>query len=211
MDQQAQQLRQLVQKVRRESVISTGPPLLVVVNANAAVDLPSLLPLLQAATESHGVKIQTLSVEQSLRQGESKASEQVDWLVVNAGAGFSPDRLDVWQRASRLLLVTTTDEQAILDAYAALKLASRETALPPIELVVVDPASVASAQHAFTRLNDTCQRFLSCEIAAWTHVAMSESEWIDSDENMQELVQRLLSTLPCSVSQATQPVALPAE
>ena len=46
----------------------------------------------------------------------------IDVIVVDAGSGLTPWTRRFWLRAQLVLLVTTTDDAAVMDAYAAIKL-----------------------------------------------------------------------------------------
>jgi flagellar biosynthesis protein FlhG len=104
-----------------------------------------------------------LNQEAFIRFGEelTALSRQVDLILLDAGHGMSPwvDRL--WRIAQQILLVTTPATTAMLEAYAAVKLAQHEQLGAKLRLVVnrAGPDDASRVQAAFA---DTCQRFLAC-------------------------------------------------
>jgi flagellar biosynthesis protein FlhG len=91
---------------------------------------------------------------------------EFDWIVVDAGRGLTPWSRRFWSRAKLNVLVTTTNDAAVLDAYAVLKESAARAADLPVRLLVNQAASDAAADDVQRRLVNACQRFLSRSIPA---------------------------------------------
>lgn len=85
---------------------------------------------------------------------------QADLIVVDVGNGHTPAAQRFWQTADLVLLVTTPDSLAILDAYAAIKI-SPSDAVPAEIVTVVNrlPPDLAD-DDVQGRIERTCRRFL---------------------------------------------------
>jgi flagellar biosynthesis protein FlhG len=91
-------------------------------------------------------------------------SPQLETVVVDAGS--QPDSLarKLWHSADRVLLVTTVETAAILDAYASIKVLSDPTRSAPIELLVNRSPRESMAEEAQQRLTHACWRFLGLSL-----------------------------------------------
>jgi flagellar biosynthesis protein FlhG len=92
--------------------------------------------------------------------------------VVVIDAGNRPDPLarQLWRAADRVLLVTTVETAAIMDAYASIKLLT-DPARPASIAVVVNRAPKESlADEAQQRLAQACRRFLGLPLRSVGHV-----------------------------------------
>ena len=87
-------------------------------------------------------------------------------------AGSQPDCLarQLWQAADRVLLVTTVETAAIMNAYAAIKLLSDPTRAASIALVVNRAPRPAEAVEAQRRLAQACRRFLGLPLRGLGHL-----------------------------------------
>lgn len=90
-----------------------------------------------------------------------RAAERYDLVLIDAGAGVGPSVLGLAAACDRLLLVTTPEPTAFADAYAMLKVAGRELAGIPIELVVNETRTPQDARRIHHRLCKLARRFLS--------------------------------------------------
>jgi len=104
------------------------------------------------------------------RTGEMRGPHGVaEYVVVDAGSGVGPLARQLWQSADLILLVTTPEPLAVMDAYASIKLlASPRDASPdgppPIHTLVNRSPGRAIARQVHARLSQACLRFLGMEI-----------------------------------------------
>jgi flagellar biosynthesis protein FlhG len=92
--------------------------------------------------------------------------------VVVLDAGNTPDQAAqrLWQAADELLLVTTPNAAAIMDAYASIKLLAGRCRTEPIHLLLNQTANPTVAQDTFQRLAQACRRFLGTSLTYAGHV-----------------------------------------
>lgn len=81
-------------------------------------------------------------------------------VIIDAGAGIRPWSEPCWRAASQVMLVTTPDRVASLDAYAVTKLARSEGIQTPIGLMVNLAQDDHHAREVHGRVEATCRRFL---------------------------------------------------
>ncbi len=91
---------------------------------------------------------------------------EFDLILMDAGRGSSSWTQRLWNRAKLILLVTTPDDAAVLDAYAALKVGVADAADVPIRLLVNQSEGSLQAADAHRRMEHACQKFLSRSIPA---------------------------------------------
>ena len=87
-------------------------------------------------------------------------------LVVDAGRGLTPWTRRFWLRSRLVILVTTTEDLALIDAYALVKRGAADGIKTPIRVLANQCGSDASADDAYGRLSAACQRFLSRPVAS---------------------------------------------
>jgi flagellar biosynthesis protein FlhG len=94
---------------------------------------------------------------------------EFDVTVIDAGAGLSRMARRLWLRATLVLLVTTSDDAAVMDAYAAMKrhvVGTRDASCENIRVLANRASSDREAADAHRRLANCCQRFLRQDVAA---------------------------------------------
>jgi hypothetical protein len=92
-----------------------------------------------------------------------------DVIVVDTGAGLTRMARRLWLRAQLVVLVTTDDDAAVMDAYAAMKLhviGARDASCENIRVLVNQVENDRVADKAHWRLANCCQRFLQQDVAA---------------------------------------------
>ncbi len=94
--------------------------------------------------------------------------DELDVLLVDTGAGVSPNVLTFAAGADEQLVVTTPEPTAIADAYAVIKSIHRQTRETggdaDFRLVVNMVRSKAEALDVFERLDSVCRRFLNLRL-----------------------------------------------
>jgi flagellar biosynthesis protein FlhG len=87
-------------------------------------------------------------------------------LVVDAGSGASPWMRRFWLRAGLVIVVTTTEDLALLDSYALIKQNVGDGVGGDIRVLANQCDSDAVAGEAYRKLSNACQRFLSRSVRA---------------------------------------------
>lgn len=87
-------------------------------------------------------------------------SQQSDAILVDTGSGMNPwvDRL--WQLARQVLLISTPESEAFLDAYAAVKLSQHHRHDGKVRLLLNRTVDDWELGPLATRFEDTCTKFL---------------------------------------------------
>ena len=97
-------------------------------------------------------------------------SPRPEVVVIDAGNRPDPLARQLWQAADRVLLVTTVDTAAIMDAYAAIKLLTDPMRSASIALVVNRAPQESLANEARQRLALACRRFLGLPLRSVGYV-----------------------------------------
>lgn len=94
-----------------------------------------------------------------------KIRQYTDILIIDTGAGLSPNVLDFLQYADEVLLVSTPEPTSMADAYGIVKaLNQREGVYPEMSLVVNRCASSKEAAGVASRMKTVTSQFLHREI-----------------------------------------------
>jgi len=91
-------------------------------------------------------------------------TEENDLILIDTGAGISRSIVDLCTCAGEVLVVTTPEPTAIVDAYAMLKVFSQTIQAPKCWLVVNQAQSRGEAQQVMGRMRGLARQFLSIEI-----------------------------------------------
>jgi flagellar biosynthesis protein FlhG len=108
----------------------------------------------------------TRHAQQRLLAELESLRDSVDLLVIDAGTGLTPWARRFWLRAQLVLLVTTADDAALMDTYAAIKLNADDTSHANVRVLVNQSVNDRVAADAHRRLTKCCHRFLSRTIPA---------------------------------------------
>ncbi len=96
--------------------------------------------------------------------------ERFDVIVIDAGNGVNRATAERWQTSDVVVLLTTTDQPSIMDAYAAVKHSgTKEMSIPVHCLVNMSPDDEA-AGNVFGRLQRSCRRFLGIRLEDAGHL-----------------------------------------
>jgi flagellar biosynthesis protein FlhG len=89
---------------------------------------------------------------------------EADVLLVDTGAGISPNTLGFVVAADQQLVVTTPEPTAVTDAYAVIKTAARQRSDLDVRVLVNMAKDSAEAKAVFARLREVCRRFLDLPV-----------------------------------------------
>jgi flagellar biosynthesis protein FlhG len=78
--------------------------------------------------------------------------QRTDIILIDTGAGISPNVLAFTRAADHVLVVTTPEPTAITDAYAVIKVISRDVSDRRISLLVNQTRSLAEARIVYDRI-----------------------------------------------------------
>jgi flagellar biosynthesis protein FlhG len=86
--------------------------------------------------------------------------EHAEYVFVDSGNGTSVVAQSLWRFADQVLTVTTPDTVSVMDTYAVIKSLVDSRRTPRMLSLVNQTANPGVASDVFTRLQQSCQRFL---------------------------------------------------
>lgn len=127
---------------------------------------------------------------------------QADLIVLDAGSGASPWVERLWKAAHQVLLVTSPEPVAVMDSYAAIKLAPWGDIDGKVRLVVNQCDDLEFAQNVGHRFSATCRRFLGIHVEEPAAVASRGTESRNT-ERFKKSVRTLAADVISSVRVVT--------
>jgi flagellar biosynthesis protein FlhG len=109
-----------------------------------------------------------------LIQALGELEEQTDIILIDTGAGISPNVLSFTRAADHVLVVTTPEPTAITDAYAVIKVISREDMNRRMSLLVNQARTPTEARVVYERIAKVAKQFLGMSIYDAGYVAWDE-------------------------------------
>jgi flagellar biosynthesis protein FlhG len=107
---------------------------------------------------------------------------EVDVIIIDTGAGISPNVLAFTRTADHVLVVTTPEPTAITDAYAVIKVLSRDGDDRRMSLLVNQVKSSAEAKVVHDRIAKVARQFLN--------VTVYDAGFVLADEQVQSAVRK---------------------
>ncbi|HEX2972758.1 MAG TPA: MinD/ParA family protein [Tepidisphaeraceae bacterium] len=101
---------------------------------------------------------------QRLVDALAEVEQQADVILIDTGAGISPNVLSFTRAADHVLIVTTPEPTAITDAYAMVKVVSRDGMQRRISLLVNQVRSASEAQVVYERISRVAKQFLGSSV-----------------------------------------------
>lgn len=105
----------------------------------------------------------------------SDAGRELDFLLFDTATGISDNVLDVIGLADYVLVVTSFDPAAVVDAYALIKLVNIADASKPIGVVVNTARDAEEGQLVFRQISLATDRFLNRTVRYDGHVLEDRS------------------------------------
>jgi flagellar biosynthesis protein FlhG len=129
---------------------------------------------------------------------------QADIILIDTGAGISPNVLSFTRAAEHVLVVTTPEPTAITDAYAVIKVISRDASPRRLSLLVNQAKSQMESRVVYERISKVARQFLNVDVY--------EAGFVPSDENVPQAVRRrtpfVLGSPRCAASQCIAQLAM---
>jgi flagellar biosynthesis protein FlhG len=120
---------------------------------------------LQSMTSLSGVQRDRLLAALDL------ACRDLDFLLIDTAAGISDNVMDMLKLAERVVVVTSLEPSAIVDAYALTKVLTGADATKDIGVVVNCARTAEEAGLAFRQLETATRRFLKRSVSYYGHIA----------------------------------------
>lgn len=119
--------------------------------------LPGASGLTQVADMGH-------TRQQRLLDAMGELVHSHELVIIDTGAGISRSVIDLCEAAGEVLVVTTPEPTAVVDAYAMLKVFSCDAPTPRCWLTVNQAQSRGEAQQVTSRITALANKFLSLEV-----------------------------------------------
>jgi flagellar biosynthesis protein FlhG len=127
-----------------------------------------------------------------------------DIILIDTGAGISPNVLSFTRCADQVLVVTTPEPTAITDAYAVIKVISRDAPDRPLSLLVNQVRVQGEGQLVYDRIAKVAKQFLN--------VHVMDAGFVPSDPEVPAAVRRrtpfLLANPNCPASRYISQLAM---
>jgi flagellar biosynthesis protein FlhG len=168
------------------------------------VDAPGGFRLLGGASGLAKMADLTEVERQRLIAALAELEEQADIILIDTGAGISANVLAFTRAADTVLVVTTPEPTAITDAYAVIKVISRDDADRRISLLVNQVHSLGEAQAVYERIAKVARQFL--------RVNVMDAGFVMADEQVPLAVRRrtpfVIGSPRCPASQCVAQLAM---
>jgi len=96
---------------------------------------------------------------------------ELDFLLIDTAAGISDNVMEMLKLAERVVLVTSLEPSAIVDAYALTKVLTGFDAAKEIGVVVNGARTAEEAGLAFRQIETATRRFLKRSVSYYGHIA----------------------------------------
>jgi len=107
-----------------------------------------------------GLKADDLARERLLRQLKA-LGRHADTVILDLGSGVHEQLVPLCAAADDILLVTTPQNSAVMEAYTRVKLAFHDLEPAALELVLNLVETAEQAEDVHRRINQSCHRFLN--------------------------------------------------
>lgn len=104
------------------------------------------------------------TAELRLIQGLQRISETTDWLLIDTAAGIHDSVVKLLMAAQEVLLITTPEPTALVDAYAMVKVVHLRDPHKPLWLMVNNAQNREEAEETIEQLQAATRRFLDREL-----------------------------------------------
>ncbi len=105
----------------------------------------------------------------------AELEQQADIIIIDTGAGISPNVLSFTRAADHVLVVTTPEPTAITDAYAVIKCVSRDPGNRRINLLVNQARSAGEGRIVHDRIARVAKQFLGATVFDAGHVMSDDA------------------------------------
>jgi flagellar biosynthesis protein FlhG len=130
----------------------------------ALVDAPGGFKLIRGASGLAQVAALGKFERDRLMQQVQALEQQADLILIDTGAGVSPNVLGFAISADEMIVVTTPEPTAVTDAYAVIKTTRAQRQDIAVDVLLNMVSSAEEGRQVFHRLDAVCRRFLDLNI-----------------------------------------------
>ncbi len=117
----------------------------------------------------------------------SELRQPLDTLIVDTAAGIADSVITLSQASQEIIVVVTNDPQSLTDAYALIKVLSRDHGVRRVQVLSSQTHTAAEAREIFENLRRVAERFLN--------VTLNDIGTIPHDEWLRRAVRRQRSVV----------------
>jgi flagellar biosynthesis protein FlhG len=129
------------------------------------VTLAPGLQLLPGSSGDPGYPQPDVEQQQAMLSEVLDREERVDVVIVDTAAGLTPEIIAYGEEADSVLVVTTPEPTAVMDAYAMIKILGLNAPGQLVELVINNARSIRDGEETYTKLRAAIRHFLGREVA----------------------------------------------
>jgi flagellar biosynthesis protein FlhG len=130
--------------------------------------LVTLAPGLQLLPGSNGdpsYPQPTVGEQEALLSEVMDRDEHVDVVIIDTAAGLTPEIIRYGEEADSVLVVTTPEPTAVMDAYAMIKVLGLSAPGQMVELVINSARTIRDGEETYTKIRAAILHFLGREVA----------------------------------------------
>ncbi len=129
------------------------------------VTLAPGLQLLPGSSGDPSYPLPTLEEQERLLADVLERDARVDVVIIDTAAGLTPEIIRYGEEADSVLVVTTPEPTAVMDAYAMVKILGLNAPGQMVELVINNCRSVRDGEETYTKIRAAIRHFLGREVA----------------------------------------------
>jgi flagellar biosynthesis protein FlhG len=126
----------------------------------------------------------------------AELEERADVILIDTGAGISPNVLAFTRAADQVLVITTPEPTAITDAYAVIKVLGRDGLERRVSLLVNQVSSATEARQVHDRIAKVARQFLGITVYDAGHVVHDEQV----SQSVRKRIPFLINSPRCGAS-----------
>lgn len=133
-----------------------------------------------------------------LIQAFSELEQQLDVMVVDTAAGISDSVLTFCEAAQEVVVVVCNEPASITDAYALIKVLSRERGVRRVQVLSNMTRSIAEGREPFDKLVRVSERFLDVTLNFLG--AIPQDDWLRRAVQRQQAVVEAFPAAPSAIA-----------
>jgi flagellar biosynthesis protein FlhG len=135
------------------------------------VDGPGGIHIIPASSGLRELTVLTPAHWERLASGLQTLAEDYDFLLVDTAAGIADNVIDLLATTDRVLIVTSPEPTAVVDAYAVIKVLNAHGVQKELGVLVNDARDADEASLVFRQLQVAAERFLNRRVQSYGFVA----------------------------------------
>lgn len=128
----------------------------------------------------------------------SELQRPLDTLIVDTAAGIADSVITFTQASQQIIVVVTSDPQSLTDAYALIKVLSRERGIRRVHVLANQVHSAREAREVYENLRRVAERFLDMTLSAIGYIP--HDEWLKRAVRRQRAVVETYPAAPSAVA-----------